>query len=291
MSNHSGHAYLKQAINNLDALPAMPVIAKRLLNLKLDTEEGERILLALIEQDPQISAKILGLANSVTGGASHQIKTMKDATKLLGIKRIKSVASSVAAMSLMPRPPAGKFNMQDLWLHSIGIASAMLGLARVMPEKMRPQDDQIFLLGMLHVIGYVAMLFIDPQRCDKLFTRLSAETNRPSLEVERDTLGMSHDELGAELARHWNLPEEIITVLRYHHTPDTDEAEAGQPLIRMLNIVEKLLPTFGKVDYMAPDISAKEWEALGIDPSKAKEVTVQIEELADQAIQYASSFT
>jgi hypothetical protein len=70
------------------------------------------------------------------------------------------------------------------------------------------------------------------------------------MDIEREVLEISHDELGAELARHWNLPEEIITVLRYHHTPNVAEAEAGQPLAHMIYIVEKLLPSFGVIEYV-----------------------------------------
>ena len=291
MSNNSGHVDIRQAINNLEVLPAMPVIAQKLLALKLDTDEGERMLLVLIEQDPQISAKILGLANSAMVGASRHIKTVSEAAMLLGIKRVQSVATSIAIMSLMTKVPAGKFSMQDLWLHSFGIAFALLGLARLMPAKMRPQDDQVFLVGMLHDIGYLALAFLDPKQSDKLHTRLAAEADRPSLEVERETLDMCHDELGAALAQHWNLPEEIIAILRYHHNPDAAEAEAGQPLVRMINIVEKLLPSFGIIEYLAPGISDEEWEALGIDPSKAEEVKEQLDEQAEQAIQFASSFT
>jgi HD-like signal output (HDOD) protein len=291
MSNGSGHVDIRQAIKNLDALPAMPVIAQRLLALKLDTEEGERMLLVLIEQDPQISARILGLANSAVIGASRKIKTVRDASMLLGTKRVQSVATSIAVMSLIAKTPPGKFNMQDLWLHSFGIAFALLGLARIMPENMRPQDDHIFLAGMLHDLGYLALAFLDPRQSDKLHTRLAAEADRPSLEVELETLGICHDELGAELGRHWNLPEELISVLRYHHNPDAAEAAAGQPLVRMINIVEKLLPSFGIVEYVAPNISAEEWQALGIDPSQAEEVKEQVDEQAEQAIQFASSFT
>ena len=291
MSNGSGHVDIRQAIKNLDALPAMPVIAQRLLALKLDTEEGERMLLVLIEQDPQISARILGLANSAVIGASRKIKTVRDASMLLGTKRVQSVATSIAVMSLIAKTPPGKFNMQDLWLHSFGIAFALLGLARIMPENMRPQDDHIFLAGMLHDLGYLALAFLDPRQSDKLHTRLAAEADRPSLEVELETLGICHDELGAELGRHWNLPEELISVLRYHHNPDAAEAAAGQPLVRMINIVEKLLPSFGIVEYVAPNISAEEWQALGIDPSQAEDVKEQVDEQAEQAIQFASSFT
>ena len=291
MGNGSEHAGLMQAINNLDALPAMPVIAQKLLALKLNTEEGERMLLVLIEQDPQISAKILGLANSAMVGASHPIKTVRDAAMLLGLKRVQSVATGIAIMSMMTKGSAGKLDMQDVWLHSFGIAFAMLGIARVMPAKIRPQDDQIFLGGILHDIGYLVLALLDSKLSAKLHTRLAAEFDRPALEVEREAIGICHDELGAALARHWTLPEETIAVLRYHHNPDAAGAEAGQPLVRMVNIAEKLLPSFGISEYVAPDISAGEWEALGIDSSKIEEVKEQVNEQAEQAMQFASSFT
>lgn len=71
------HVNIMQSVKNLDALPAMPSIAQKLLSLQLDTEEGERMLLVLIEQDPLISAKIIGLANSAKIGASRKISTHK----------------------------------------------------------------------------------------------------------------------------------------------------------------------------------------------------------------------
>ena len=291
ISNGSDHAGIRRAINNLDALPAMPVIAQKLLTLNLGTEEGERMLLVLIEQDPQISAKVLGLANSAIVGASRQIKTVRDAAMLLGIKRVQSVAASIAILSLMTKAPSGKLNMQDVLLHSFGIAFAMLGIARVMPAKIRPQDDQIFLGGMLHDIGYLALAFLDSKLSDKLHTRLAAEAGRPALEVEREVLEMCHNEWGAELARHWNLPDEIIAVLRYHHNPDAAGAAAGHPLVRMVNIAEKLLPSFGLNEFVAPDISPEEWEALGIDLSKTEKVKEQVDEQVEQAMQFVSSFT
>ncbi len=284
------HTDLRQAVQKLDALPAMPVIAQKLLALRMDTEEGERMLQVLIEQDPQISAKILGLANSAQVGVSRHVKTVKDAVMLLGLKRVQSVATGIAIMTLMNKPPSGTFNMQDLWLHSFGAAFALLGLARFMPAKMRPQADQAFLAGMLHDIGYLALAFLDPKLSDKLHNRLAAEPERPLLEVEREVLDMCHDELGAELGRHWGLPKEIIAVLRYHHHPDAPEAEAGQPMVRMINIVAKLLPTFGIAEFVAAEISDAEWEALGISPSQAKEVKEQVDEEMEQAIQFASSF-
>ena len=161
ISNDKKQADLRLAIKNLEVLPAMPVIAQKLLALNLNTEEGQRMLLVLIEQDPQISAKIIGLANSALFGVSRHVSTVRHAALLLGIKRVQSIATGIAIISLMTKTPAGEFKVQDLWLHSFRIAFAMQGIARFMPDQMRPSNDQIFLAGMLHDIGYLVLAYLD----------------------------------------------------------------------------------------------------------------------------------
>ncbi|MBI4937724.1 MAG: HDOD domain-containing protein [Nitrosomonadales bacterium] len=289
VNNGIGHIDLKQAINKLDALPAMPAIAQKLLALDLNTEEGEHMLLVLIEQDPLISAKIVGLANSAMIGASRRITTVKDSAMLMGTKRVQSVATSIAIMTMMTKTPATKFSMQDLWLHSLGISFAILGIARFIPEKVRPQEDLIFLAGMLHDIGFMALAYLDPKLSDRLHTCLAAEPERPIVEIEREVLNVCHEELGAELARHWNLPEEIISVIRHHHQPDAAEVSVGRALARMINIAEKLLPHFCISEYGGSSIAVEEWKALGIDPSKANEIKMQVEEGAEEALQFVAS--
>lgn len=286
--NNTRAVNIRKSILNLDVLPAMPVIAQKLLSLRMDTDEGERKMLVLVEQDPQISAKIIGLANSVMVSSMRHITSVKEAVMLLGITRTKSVATGIAVMSLMAKAPAGKFNIRDLWVHGFGIAFAMLGIARAMPGKIRPNEDQIFLAGMLHDIGYLVLAFLDPKRSDKLHARLAAEPDRVALEIEKEELDMCHDEIGSELVRHWNLPDEIVATLRYHHTPS--EAGAAAELAYLINIAEKLLPSFGINEYVGGSVSAEEWEKLGIDPDSAEEIRDQVNEQAEQAMQFASTF-
>ncbi|MCC8997653.1 MAG: hypothetical protein LM517_11550 [Nitrosomonas sp.] len=49
----SHHIDLKQSLEHIDALPAMSVIAKEMLTLALNTEEGEARLLKRIIQNLQ----------------------------------------------------------------------------------------------------------------------------------------------------------------------------------------------------------------------------------------------
>jgi putative nucleotidyltransferase with HDIG domain len=281
---------LKKAIQNLDSLPAMPVIAQKILTLSLDTDAGELQLLKLIEKDPQISARIIGLSNTPLFGASKQVASVPDAAMLLGLTRVKSVAVGIAVMSSLSKQPKGLLDIQHLWLHSLGVALGMRVISRAMPSRTRPLEDEIFLAGLLHDIGFMVLNHLDMNLSDRLHQKLAAEPDRPVSEVEAEVITVSHATLGAELARHWDLPERIIAVLRYHHTPDVEEAAAGQPLIALINLAEKLLPSFGISEVVNTEITDEDWVALGIDPARAEELTAAVHEQAEQAKQLASNF-
>ena len=279
---------LRQAVSQLNALPAIPRIAQKILSLKLITDEGERELLKLIEQDPMLSAKVIGLSNSPLFGDAKKIMTVRDAAAVLGIKRIKMIALSFAMMSSMVRGPSGLLNVQSLWQHSLSVAMAMHTMARAMRSDSRPLDDEIFLAGLLHDIGYLVLNHINPILSDKFHSRLVAEAGRPVEEIEAEMLEMNHCELGAELGRYWNLPEAIIAVLRYHHEPGDARSAVGQPLVTIANMAERLLPTFSICEHIQPDISIEEWQALGIEASRVDEIIALVQK-SNQEV--ASTFT
>jgi len=275
---------LRDAISHLNSLPAIPKIAQEILSLKLITDEGERALLRLIEQDPLLSAKIIGLSNAPLFGASKQIMTVRDAATVLGIKRVKMVALGFAMMSSISPRPTGLLNVQNLWQHSLAVAMAMHTLSRSMPVDMRPPDDEIFLAGLLHDIGFLVLNHVTPKLSDKFHARLAAEAGRTVEEIEAEMLDMSHTELGAELGRYWNLPETIVAVLRHHHQPRDARALVGHPLVMMANMAEKLLPTFDISELSQFDIGIEEWQALGIDPSRVDEIKILVQKHNQEVI-------
>jgi putative nucleotidyltransferase with HDIG domain len=279
---------LKQAVSRLDSLPAMPIIAQKLLALKLDSDQDERQMLLLIAQDPLISARIIGLANSPLFGATRKVSTVQDASLLLGLKKVKSVATGLALMS-QKHNSVGRLNIPALWEHNMGIAFATLAIVHAMPAKMRVNDDLTFLAGMLHDVGYSVLAHLDAERSDELQIRMITEPNRLALDIELEIVGLTHDELGAELARHWGLPEEIVTAIRFHH--DVSRGDPAQPLARIINLAEKLLPSFGFPELIDTTITAEDWLTLGIDPEQTEEISARVAEQAEQASQFASSFS
>jgi len=270
----------------LESLPAMPDVAHKLLALQLDTDAGETSLISLIAQDPLLSAKILGLANAPSIGAGNKINNISDAAMLLGMQRLKSVSIGVATLSMLADKPATKhFDPQDLWSHSMAIAIVMNSISRYMPPAKRPDENLIFLAGFLHDIGLMALHHIDSKASEALHHQVTLQPKRPIHELEMELLGITHSQIGAQLARRWNLPAEIISVVELHHAFSDNYVSTDISLARMISIAEKILADFGITEHTTNDIDAREWQELGIASNQVEEIASLANELAMQIVQ------
>lgn len=282
---------LRKSLENLNSLPAMPMIAQKLLSLSLDTPKGEAQLLQLIAQDPQISARIVGLANSPMMRLSRKISVVNDAAMLLGLSKVKSVAIGIASMSnFSALAPVKHFNPRDLWLHCMTIAIVMRNIAQCMPAARRPNEDQIFLAGLLHDIGFMALHHIDSALSSQLHQQLQQQPDRPAQDIELEFIGITHAQIGAQLARHWDLPQDIVDVLSLHHAANLGQIAQDKPILLLLAMAEKLLPNFGITENTTTAIAERDWMVLGIDPSRAEENQNIANELAVQASQLSGVF-
>lgn len=278
-------AILRNTVKLLENLPALPKIAHEILSLKLSTDEGNDLLLKLVKKDPAILAKVIGMANSPLFGASRKIDKVDAAVTILGVKRIKMVALGFAMISSMKRKPPGLLDVAYLWRHSMVVALALDELSKAMPQKKRPPEEDIYLAGLLHDIGFLVLEYVDPALSDRLHAaRLGAGAGRPVTELEAELLEMDHCELGALLAEHWNLPETIVAVLRHHHSDNVAPDAAGQPLIAMTNLVEKLLPPFDMPEHIPSGIDAGKWLALGIAADRVDEVESAMRKHAKEVV-------
>lgn len=285
MNKEQTGSRLKAALGNLNSLPAMPAIAQKLLALPLDTPEGEAEMLNLIEQDPQLSARIIGLANSPVMSRGRKIARLREAAMLLGQKRLKGVVISVATMSSMKLAAARHFDPQDLWAHSMTIAIVMNAVAREMPQRLRPEENQIFLTGLLHDIGLMALHHLDVAASDELHKQVRLQPKRLLGELEAELLDITHGEIGGLLVKHWGLPDEIVEVVQHHHSLELGGVGLANPLVRLVNIAEKLLPDFSIAEHSAATIEEEEWRELCIDPQRAGDISMLVNELALQMVQ------
>jgi len=62
---------------------------------------------------------------------------------------------------------------------------------------------------------------------------------------------------------YWNLPSEIVAVLRYHHRPDSAEAAEATPLARLSISPKNCSPRSAARVLSANYVAPEEWAALG----------------------------
>lgn len=280
MTDEASVAALEAAIRKTDTLPTISVIGQRLLTLRLDTEEGERELLNLVESDPMIAARIIGLANSPVFASSKKVCSMRDAVMVLGLSRVKAIAVSIALMGPIRIRDSKHFSVKDLWLHSFSMAVGMRTLSGMIPRQIRPSEESLFLAGLLHDIGYLAFAHIEPMKFDEFLSRIEANPEQPIDEIEEQVLGISHAELGELLGRNWGLPDEIVAVIAGHH----QRGATADPMLTLARVTERILED-GTIREGASDISPEEEKeelaSLGLESrhlEKASSILAQQQE-------------
>ncbi|MCB0359787.1 MAG: HDOD domain-containing protein, partial [Bdellovibrionales bacterium] len=79
-------------------------------------------------------------------------------------------------------------------------------------------EGEAFLCGLVHDIGKLVML----DRNNKLYrdVLLRAGSGEKSfVELEDETFGLNHVEVGQWVAERWNFPEEVVQAVARHHRP------------------------------------------------------------------------
>jgi len=210
------------AVKDLPALskiPAFPPIVLRVFDLLATDEVEIRELVELITSDPAFSAQILRLANSPLFGFHSRIESLQHALVILGLRRVRSLAMTVATANYMH----AALKIQELyrcWRHTLACALLTEELARIcgLPE------DIAYTAGLLHDLGRLGLLVAHPSEYAKLLQQ--AEHNEAELlDLEKNLFGADHCEVGRVLAEQWNLPEEIRIVAGRHHDPPGGPAE------------------------------------------------------------------
>ncbi len=279
---------LRAKILETDALPTISSVARQLLSLPLETERGERELLNLIESDPFIAARVIGMANSPLFMPSRKVCTVHDASLVLGLSRVKSIALAIALMGPIRIRESRIFSLRNLWLHSFSMATGMRTLSNRLPQDLRPGEDMLFLSGLLHDLGYLALAYLAPERFDVFIGHIESHPDTPLTDAEMSEFGITHTEIGAMLGRAWNLPMEVVSVIENHHAKKADTGNI--PLILAM-LIESMT---GEVAIGMPPssgISPEELEAIGLGRENLDEARETLELQQEQIALLADMLT
>ena len=205
----------KDLLARLHQLPSLPLIVQEVIASFNDDNLDTAFLAQKIARDQGLSAKILRLANSTFYGLPRSVGSIHDAVVVLGFDSVRSLALSAGMTQTFPSVPYSLFDRQAYWQRSFRVAAFSKALAK----SVRSDQQMAFTAGLFYDIGQLVLdLCIPEQFADLLQQR--AVSGGDLIGIERDEFGFDHAEIGAEVIRLWNFPQEIEQVVRCWREPE-----------------------------------------------------------------------
>ncbi|MBS0197937.1 MAG: HDOD domain-containing protein [Planctomycetes bacterium] len=278
---------VESILTRVHDLPTLSPVATRLLAVGRSRDADMKEIVKLIESDPALSTRLLALCRRADKGLGERITTVKRAVLMLGFESVRSAALSVAVydhlrrdddptraaldhelaagMALDLATPA--FDRQGYWQHLLAVACAAESIAEAHP-KLRVQGSEVFLAGLLHGIGKLALDLMFPKAYSNVL-RIARLRCRASAEVELQVFGLDHCTVGERLAHHWELPPAVIATTLMHAFPPNDAAgDTSSRIVSIVSVAKRVcreLHLGWSGDFDTPPNSAGGWRTLGLD--------------------------
>ncbi len=221
MAGNSDQRRQRLVVQRLRELPPLPLAAQQILQVMDDPAVSMERIAGIIEQDPALAGRILGLANSAFFRRNGEITTVREAIiRALGMDVVKSLALGMAMSGVFDASACPAFDLRRYWSSAFLTARCASHLGREL-ECSPPIDPRpLFLCGLLHNFGLLALVHCFPEELDSALRLLADHPGERLGGQEQRAMGMDHHQAGGWLARKWHLPEVVITVVEHHHEPD-----------------------------------------------------------------------
>lgn len=208
---------------SIAALPPLPATAQEILTCFGDEFIDADRVTAVVEGDPGICAKLLGLANSAYFGLAEPVNTIGEAiSRVLGVDTVRSLVLAMAIQQSFNRKGCPVFDTERFWQQSLLAAECCKRIAAADEAADDGVRDLAYSAGLCHNLGLMALVHMEPERVSKVL-RAHAENDEPdSLSgLFLEEFATDHKIMTAELARVWSLPAPMIGAYQYRAFPQS----------------------------------------------------------------------
>lgn len=207
---------------SIASLPPLPVTAQKILTCFGDEFIDADAVADVVENDPAICARLLGLSNSSYFGLAEPVSNIREAiSRVLGVDTVRSLVLAMAIQRSFDSNKCPGFNAETFWTRSLLTAECCKKIAAA-DEKAEPAvRDLAYSTGLCHNLGLMALAHIEPDRTNKALQASGQdETAKGLKDFCFGELKTDHRIVTAELGRLWSLPELMTSAYQYRAFPE-----------------------------------------------------------------------
>ncbi len=278
-------------VQKLNSLPAMSLVVNQFLDACADSEVAIERLAKIIEKDPSLLARIIGVANSAFYSPPEPIATAEEAIfQVLGIDMAKNLALGIVLSGPFDASKCPQFPLGTFWLESVITATVAHELVPLLKVDEKISAGDAYLAGLLHSFGLLVLVHLYPDEMNTIIGKSQGCCSSMELiRDEREVLQTDHLEVGAWLGRKWHLPEKIVSVMENYLNPEYEGV--ARRLVSLVNFATRwaaaVLPD--NPDTVRPDVS--ELSDLGVVSERAEVVLSKVLAELDDLRVLAREFT
>jgi len=241
------NARILETIKKSAAVPSMPQVVLRFLEIMQDPEFDYKDLERILATDAGTVGEVLRLANSALFGVRNKVVSIKQALTLLGPKRTRSLLLGRYLVDTMSHRKVAGLDMSYFWRRSLAssvVASQFAG--RLLPK----QRDEIFISALLCDIGIPILAEALPKSYGPIATQFTPHGEYITEDCERQAVQVTHGEVSAMVLAHWTLPSTITTAVNLHQSLSPGDGDSAS-MARLLNSADRIARLLCEVG--APD--------------------------------------
>jgi HD-like signal output (HDOD) protein len=256
----------------LKDLPPYRPVARKLMRLTAHADVQLEQIQQVLRMDAAFTADVLRLANSPLIGVRHEIKSVMQAVMMLGLERIKALATTLSLRAFLTAAmPNGA--LLASWRHNLATAIICERLGRILVI----DSDASYTAGLVHDIGRLALLCAFPEKYENLLMEQPSD-DLDLLQCERSIFDIDHCQAGKWILEHWDFPEELREVAFLHHERPKPGAAM---MLRMVHVGWRMADLLG-FSVLARPIAGQIDEITSVLPPKAQEqVLTEFDRLAE----------
>jgi HD-like signal output (HDOD) protein len=195
-------------------VPPLPAAVTRLIEEVNRPDPEVARIVRVISGSPELATRVLRTVNSVRFGLRHQIKTLKHAVVLLGLRQIRSIALSYMIADALPQPRARLYRREIFWSDSLLRALFARGFSRALG--MRPEEsEEAFATMLVSDVALPVLLVTWEPYYQPLIEQWRRADQRLS-QIERAQFNWDHAQAGAWMLKSWGFPEETVCCVGAH---------------------------------------------------------------------------
>lgn len=231
------------SLNNFEGLPTIQSSRLKIINM-IDSDEEISKISREIEQDQAITAQVLRIANSALYGA--KTGSIKQAITFLGFKNIRNITQETSIIESLNISGSGAEYSAQIWKHSSLTNKILFYIYEKYFNRKIP--ELISSAGLLHNIGIVFIL----KNMSEKYIEIKEECAKKDIDIlklEQQKLKVTHQQIGAYLARWWDLPFPIVEAALFHHEP-LNPSIVNKELVIAVHIAQKYAGNIMKIPQM-----------------------------------------